>query len=75
VVRDWPGGEVTSREVDGAGLALPGCPRRAQRRPGTAWGGLDGSLLRGTGLGCQQGDGCRLGVSGGGVVRSERGEG
>jgi hypothetical protein len=28
------GGEVTGQEADGAGLALPGCPRRAQRRPG-----------------------------------------
>jgi hypothetical protein len=27
-------GEVTRRGMGGAGLALPGCPRRAQRRPG-----------------------------------------
>jgi hypothetical protein len=32
--RDRSGGEVTSREVDGGVLALPGCPRLAWRRPG-----------------------------------------
>jgi hypothetical protein len=32
--RDRSGGEVTSREVDGGVLALPGCPRLAWRWPG-----------------------------------------
>jgi hypothetical protein len=32
--RDRSAGEVTSWEVDGGMLALPGCPRLAWRRPG-----------------------------------------
>jgi hypothetical protein len=33
-VRDRPGGEVTSREVDGGVLAMLGCPRWAWQWPG-----------------------------------------
>jgi hypothetical protein len=46
------GGEVTGRGMDGGLLALPGCPRRAWRRPGRR--GVAGLVLchAGSGFGC-----------------------
>jgi hypothetical protein len=49
------GGEVMAREADGGVLPRLGIHGGQWRRPGVAWGGWDGSLRRGVGLGGQRG--------------------